>query len=134
MLNHPMAHLDNFMPAVLDPLIYAATHIVQSKRIRLEAACLDWLLGCCDVGAIFTIGHAGLKLVAPPVLCLRASARCIFPFSFGWESICLSSNFRQPRGILLGIAPTYVRNRRVIFSGRHGLTLFCGNAFIPLPH
>src|SRR6202158_1395199 len=122
------------VPAILYPLIDAAAHIVQSKRIWLEAADLDRVLGGRGVGAILAIGHAGLKLIAPPVLCLRASARRIFPFSFGWESKCLSSGLREPRDILPGIAPAYIGDRRIVFSGRCEPACFCGSAFIPFPY
>src|ERR1700680_5021776 len=122
------------MRAVLHPLIDAATHIIQPKRIWLKAADLDRLLGGYRVSAILAIGHAGLKLVAPPVLCLCASARCILPFGFAWESICLSRCAGEPSDKLLCITPAYVRDGRIIFSGRHESTCFCDGAFIPFPH
>src|SRR5215203_1305713 len=71
-----------FVPAVLDPLIDAAAHIEQPKRIWLQAADLDRLVGDQNVAAVLAIDHAGLKLIAPPVSGLRAAARGIFPFSF----------------------------------------------------
>ena len=123
-----------FVPAVLDPLINAATHIEQSKRIWLEAADLDWLLSGRDVSAILAIGHSGLKLIAPPVLCLRSSARCIFPFSFSRESVGFSSGFREPRNVLPGVGPTYIRDGRVVLSSRHERTCLCSRAFIPFPY
>src|SRR6202011_938448 len=49
-------------------------------------------------------------------------------------SIRLSSGFREPRGILLGIAPAYIPDRRIIFSGRHEPACFCGSGFIPFPY
>ena len=76
-----------FMPAVLYPLIDAATHIVQAERIWLKAADLDRLLGGGDVGAILTIGHARLRLIAPPVPRLRACPRSVFPFSLGRQAV-----------------------------------------------
>ena len=123
-----------FVPTVLDPLIDSAPHIIQSKWIWLRATDFDRLLGGCDVRAILAVGHAGLKLVAPPVLCLRASACRIFPFGFAWESISLSGRAREPSNKLLCITPAYVRDGRIIFSGRHEPTSFCGSAFIPFPH
>jgi len=122
------------VPAVLDPLIDTATHIIQSKRIWLEAADLDRLLSGRDVTAILAIGYSGLKLIAPPVLCLRSSSCCIFPFSFGWESVGFSSGFREPRDVLLGVGPTYIRDGRIVLSGRHERTSLCSRAFIPFAY
>jgi hypothetical protein len=77
------------VPTILYPLIDTTTHVMQPKRIGLETADLDWLLGDCNVIAVLAIGHAGLKLVAPPVLRLRAPTGGIFPFGFAWQPICL---------------------------------------------
>ena len=105
------------VPAVLYPLIDAAAHIVQSKRIWLKAANLDRLLGSCEVIAILTIGHAGLKLISPPVLCLRASTRCIFPFRFTWEPICFSHCAREPSDEELRIADLHWGRLRAALEG-----------------
>src|SRR3981189_2537459 len=118
------------VPTVLYPLIDAATHVIQPERIRLETADLDRLLGGRDVSAILAIGHAGLKLVAPPVLGLRASTRGIFPFGFAWEPICLSGCAREPGHELLGIAPADIGDRRVILAGCHERTCFRRGAFV----
>ena len=120
------------VPAILYPLIDAAAHIIQPKRIWLKAPDLDRLLGGCDVGAILAIGHARFKLVAPPVLCLRSSARSIFPFGFARESICLSRRAREPSDKLFGIAPAHVRDGRVILAGSHETACLRGCAFVPL--
>ena len=104
------------VPAILYPLIDAATHVIQPKRIWPETPDLDGLLGGCDVSAVLAIGHAGQKLVAPPVLCLRAAAGGIFPFGFAWEPIGLACCAREPGNKLLGIAPAYVRDGRVIIA------------------
>src|SRR5712672_4223065 len=119
------------VPAVLYPLIDAATHVIQPERIRLEAAYLDRLLDGRDVSAILAIGHAGLKLVAPPVLGLRASTRGIFPFGFAWDPICLSGCAREPGHELLGIAPADIGDRRVILAGCHERTCLRRGAFVP---
>src|SRR5712691_13365513 len=119
------------VPTVLYPLIDAATHVIQPERIRLEAADLDRLLGGRDVGAILAIGHAGLKLVAPPVLGLRTCTRGVFPFGFAWEPIWLSGCAREPGHELLGIAPAYVGDRRVILAGCHERTCLRRGAFVP---
>ena len=100
-----------FMPAVLYPLINAATHIVQAKRIWSEAADLDRLLGAGNVDAILAIGHTCLQLIAPPVLRLRACSRSIFPFSLTRKSIRLARCARQPSDKLLGITPAHIRYR-----------------------
>ena len=119
------------VPAVLNPLIDAAAHVVESKGIWLEAAHLDRLLGGRDVGAIPAIGHARLKLVAPPVLGLGTSASRIFPFSFAWKPVRLPRRGRKPGDILLGIAPAYIRDRRIILAGRRETTCLGGRAFVP---
>src|ERR1700730_6212105 len=119
------------VPAILYPLIDAATHIIQPKRIWPKAPDLDWLLGGCNVSAVLAIGHARLKLVAPPVLCLRATTGGIFPLCFAWEPICLSRCAREPNNKLLGIAPAYVRDGRVIFAGCHERTCLRCSAFVP---
>jgi hypothetical protein len=105
------------VPTILYPLIDAATHIIQPERIWRKTADLDWLLGGCNVIAVLAIGHAGLKLVAPPVLGLRAAAGGIFPFGFAREPIWLSRCAREPGNKLLGIAPDYVRDGRLVFAG-----------------
>ena len=84
------------MPAVLYPLIDAATHVVQAKRIWLEAADFDRLLGAGSVVAILAISHTRLKLIAPPVLRLRTRSRGKFPFRLGWKSIWLSRCASEP--------------------------------------
>ena len=123
-----------FVPAVLDPLIDAATHIVQSKRICPEAADLDRLLRSCDIRAVLTVSHAGLELIAPPVLRLGTTARGIFPFSFRRKPIGLSRRLSEPCDILFGIGPAYVRHGCLVFSSRHEPACFCGSAFIPLSY
>ena len=120
------------VPAVLHPLIDAATHIIQPKRIWLEAADLERLLGGCDVSAILAIGHVGLKLVAPPVFCLRASTRGIFPFGFARKPIGFVGRIREPRDELLGIAPAYVGDGRVVLAGCHERACLRSGALVPV--
>src|ERR1700676_5399275 len=105
-----------FVPAILYPLIDPTAHIVQSKWIGFKTADLDRLVGRCDVGAILAICHAGLQLVAPPILGLGSSSRGIFPFGFARKPVGPSRGVREPRGILLGIAPAYIRDRRLVVS------------------
>src|SRR5215831_2236124 len=107
------------MPTILHPLINAAAHVVKPKWIWLEAADLDGLFGGSDVSAVLAIGHAGLELIAPPVLRLRSASRGIFPFGFAWEPIGLVCCTRKPGNELLGIAPVYVRDRRVTLAVCH---------------
>src|SRR5690242_19712023 len=102
------------VPAVLDPLIDATPHIVQSKRICPEAADLDRLLRSRDIGAILAVGHAGLQLIAPPIFRLGTTARRIFPFSFCWKSIGLSRRLSEPGDVLFGIGPAYIRHGCVV--------------------
>jgi hypothetical protein len=122
------------VPAILYPLIDTTAHIVQPKWIGFETANLDRLVGCCDVGAILAIGQAGLQLVAPPILRLGSSSRGIFPFGFARKPVGPSRGVRAPRDILLGIAPTYIRDGRIVFPGCREATCFCGSAIIPFPH
>src|SRR6185437_5345654 len=119
------------VPTILYPLIDAAAHIIQPKRIWLETADLHRLIGSRDVGAILAIRHSELKLVAPPVFCLRPAAGGIFPFGFGWKPICLSGCGREPGNIVLGIAPAYVRDRCIILAGCHERARFRQSAFVP---
>src|SRR5438128_10924938 len=138
MLRKPKRHqnppLMVSVPAVFDPLIDGATHIKQPKRIWLETADLDRLIDGRNVAAVLAIDHAGLKLIAPPEFGPRAAARRIFPFSFAWQSIWLAGDFREPRGILPGIAPAHVCNRRIVLSARRESACLCGGACIPFPH
>src|ERR1700722_7552715 len=120
------------MPAVLYPLIDAAAHIVQAKRVWLEAADLGRLLDAGSVGAILAIGHTRLKLIAPPVLRLRASSRGIFPFSLARKSIRLSRCAREPGGELLGVTPAHIGDGCIIFAGCRECTSLRGGAFVPV--
>src|SRR5215210_4657991 len=122
------------VPAILHPLVNAATHVMQSKRIWRKTANLDRLLGGCDVGAILAIGHAGLELVTPPILGLRAATRPILPFGFRRQSIGLSSHLSEPGDVLLRVGPADVRDGCVLFSAGYEAACFCRSAFIPFPN
>src|SRR6516164_8402369 len=102
------------VPAILHPLVDAAAHIVQPERIWLEAADLDRLFSNRDIRAVLAIGHALLKLVAPPIPCLLPPARRVFPFGFAWQPIGPVQSVCEPRDELLGIAPAHIRDRGVI--------------------
>src|SRR5260370_12732586 len=104
---------------MLRPQIDATTHIIKPNRNCPKRPDLDWLLGGCDVRAILAIGHDRFKLVAPPVLCLRSSARSIFPFGFARESVCLSRRAREPSDKLFGIAPAHIPDGRTILAASH---------------
>src|SRR5689334_13236719 len=99
--------LIGLMPAVLDPLIDAAAHVIKPEWIGPEAADLGRLLGR-KITAILAPGHARLELVAPPVFGLRSAARRIFPFGFARKAVRLLRRLREPGGILLRIGPAHV--------------------------
>src|SRR3984885_12670912 len=120
------------MPAVLYPLIDAATHIVQAKRIWLEAAELGRLLGAGSVRAILAVGHPRLKLVAPPVPGLGARSRGIFPFSLARKSIRLSRCASEPGDKLLGVTPAHIGDGRIIFARCRECTSLGSGAFVPV--
>src|SRR5690349_13956764 len=80
--------LIRLMPAILDPLIDGATHVVESEWIGFEAAHFRRLLGR-DIAAILAPGHARLGFVAPPIFGLRSAAGGIFPFRFARKAIGL---------------------------------------------
>src|SRR5690349_18413585 len=84
------------VPAILDPLVDAAAHIIQPERIGPEAADLGWLLDRGEVCASLAIGHAGNQLLAPPVSCLRSAAGGVFPFGLRRQTVRLMRCTREP--------------------------------------
>src|SRR5207249_3218232 len=70
------------VPAILHPLVDAAAHIVETKRIGQEAADLQRLLGIVGLVATLAVGNALLRLVAPPIFARRRAACRVFPFGF----------------------------------------------------
>src|SRR5262245_43601030 len=62
------------VPAILDPLIDPAAHVVQAERIGPGTADLDRLVGGGVTAAILATGIARLQLVTPPVFRLRSAA------------------------------------------------------------
>src|SRR5437868_1963483 len=101
------------MPAILHPLVDATTHVIQPKRICPETADLDGLFGGRFASAVLAIGHARLKLVAPPIFGLRSTAGGIFPFRLARQSICLARCACEPGSELPGFAPADVRDGRI---------------------
>src|SRR3954452_9420875 len=80
--------LISLVPAVLDPLIDAAAHVVEPERIRPEAADLCGLLGR-EITAILEAAHARLELVSPPIFVRPSAPRVIFPFGSARKQISL---------------------------------------------
>src|SRR5690348_3365485 len=105
------------VPAILDPLIDTAAHIVQPEWICLEASHLDGLLlGGCDGRAVPAVGQAGLQLVAPPVLRLGSAARGVLPLGLGREPVWLAGGTREPGDIMPGVIPAHVGDRGVVLA------------------
>src|SRR6185437_4609850 len=104
------------VPAILDPLVDGAAHVIQPEGVRLEAADPGWLLERGDIGAALAIGHARQQLVAPPVPCLRPAAGGIFPFGLGRQTIWLVRCSREPADELFGVAPADIGDGRVILA------------------
>src|SRR6266436_3164298 len=77
------------VPAILDPLIDAAAHVVETERIGQEAAGLQRLLGVVGLVAPLAIGHALLRMVAPPVARYAAAARRVFPLRLARQPVIL---------------------------------------------
>src|SRR5262249_48791760 len=112
------------VPAILHPLVDAAAHVVQPKRVWLEAADLDRLLSRRDVRAVLAIGHALLKLVAPPVARLRSPARRLLPSRCARQPIGSVQGVREPCDELPGVAVAHIRDRGVILATcREGASL-----------
>src|SRR4051794_622841 len=82
------------VPAILDPLVDPAAHIVEAERVRREAADLQRLLGVIRLVATFAIGQAGLRLVAPPVFRRAAAARRVLPLRFARQAVFLLRRLR----------------------------------------
>src|SRR5258706_326253 len=67
------------VPAILDPLIDPAAHIIEPKWIWLKTANLDRRFCGRDLAAILAICPAGLHLVTPPIFRFMDSAPGIIP-------------------------------------------------------
>src|SRR5581483_11564926 len=85
------------MPAIGDPLGDAAAHIMKAEGIGGKAPDLDGVMGIVRLAAALAGGDAGLHLVAPPILGLRAAARRIFPFGLARQAIGCAGGARKPR-------------------------------------
>src|SRR4051812_48015133 len=120
-------------PAVLDPLIDPAPHVVEAERVRLEAADLPRLLGR-EVTAILASRHARLELVAPPIFRLRPAARGVFPFGFARKPIRLLCGPREPGRILLRVGPAHIGDRRIVLATGGEAARLCSRAFVPFLH
>src|SRR5690242_2649470 len=84
------------VPAILDPLIDAAAHVVEAERVGREAADPQRLLGVIGLVAALAIGQTGLRVVAPPVFRGAAAARCVFPLRLAWQPIFPLRRLREP--------------------------------------
>jgi hypothetical protein len=67
------------MPAILDPLIDIAAHIIKTEGIGFEATDLERLCGIIGVNASLAIRHTLLELVPPPIICIGACACSVLP-------------------------------------------------------
>src|SRR3954452_12437354 len=125
--------LIGLMPAVLDPLIDTAAHVVEPERIRPEAADLRRLLGR-EITAILATGHARLQLVAPPIFGLRSATRGIFPFGFARKPISLLRRLSEIGRILLRVGPAHIADRRIVLADGREAARLCSGALIPFLH
>src|SRR5262249_45061825 len=122
------------VPAIRDPLVDAAPHVMEAERVRLEAAPGPRLRGVIGLVASLAVGRVGSKLVAPPEFRSRAAARGVLPFGFTRKPELLLRDLREPPRELLRVGPAYVGHRGVILAGRLIGACFRRHARFPFPH
>src|SRR5271168_701893 len=81
----PRCALIILMPAISNPLMDIAAHVIEAERIRLETADIQRLRRLVGFIATFTIGHCSVQLVAPPKLTFGPPTGGVLPLGFGWK-------------------------------------------------
>jgi hypothetical protein len=102
------------VPAILDPLIDVAAHVIKAKRIGLKLPTFSgW-----PAAATPARSPCSWPSRAANGLRLGSAARGKFPLSLARKPVGLSCGFRQPPDKLLGVAPVHIRDGRIVLSDR----------------
>src|SRR6516165_448953 len=120
------------MPAILDPLIDIAAHIVKTKGVCLEATNLERLCGIIGVDASLTIRHTLLELLPPPIVRIGACPGSVFPLRLAGQSEAFLRSLGKPCQKLLGIGPAQICYGGIVVTARNVLAHLSGHALVPL--
>src|SRR4051812_11739595 len=77
------------MPAIRDPLVDPARHVVQPEGVGPEAADFQRLLGVVGLAAALAVRETKQELVAPIILRARAGPRGVLPLGLARQAVTL---------------------------------------------
>src|SRR5262249_50629907 len=102
-----------FVPAVLDPLIDIAVHVVETESVGPKRADGCGRLVVPPAAAVLAIGVIGADGLAPGISCGAAGPRRVFPFGFRQQAVWFAGLLRYPRHEKTGVFPIDIDDRLI---------------------
>ena len=100
-------------PAVLGPLPDVPVYVIETPRVRCEAA-HGRCLRCVPLAAAsVAVGPVRADLVAPMEYCFRTRARRVLPLGLARQAVFLARLLRKPRHIRLRVVPAHAYDRTI---------------------